>query len=209
MAHNPPPNFHASDSPQSTFVEHKKPKFSFPETPKAKGQSPLRPRPQGTPATRALPTFTISPRLPPAKLANRARPTFDKEPPRDSDEIYLGNDIDKQHIHNPFDVSEELEEEITQPVNKRRGPPRFITDAQHGHRPRSAGTSRTTTDILSSIRFGGNTSRAQNDGDTAVLSADWSPHKKKLKQGEHLKFTKGGMAETVALWIYEAQCGEK
>jgi hypothetical protein len=134
----------------------------------------------------------------------------DGEPDADEEEAFWSSQQPSQSMHNPFDVSEEVDEpvqrEMADSAQRLKGHQRFMT------RPRSSGSSasqrperptslpRTTTStLLANIQLD-----STKAADSYTLANDWSPHKKRTT-----KFLPGGMAETVALWVYQAQISKQ
>lgn len=206
-----PPRFHLASQKPSTFTGHKIPKFVIPKTPSTRvPQTTLREQPRTLPSSiepRLTPKFVFARTQSPSNLSPRRQFTASLAPKRkweavdeiDSDESYR-----KERAHNPFDVSEELDEPSSTATPRRPGPPKFTTSLKASlGRPRSDNQARPASEVLSSLKF------ATRDSDEAAprykLPSDWSPHKKRGKPWEKSKFLPGGMAETVALWVYEAE----
>lgn len=122
------------------------------------------------------------------------------------DEIDAAQDFNS-YAHNPFDVSEDLEDPPAAMMTPQRsGHPRFSsTKATLGDTlGSSCRSARVTSVALSRVNLTEMERDSQGSG-LLKVPADWSPHKKRnTKMSERSKFLHGGMAETVALWVYEA-----
>lgn len=196
-----------------TFKEQRRPKFVIP---KPRVSSPGQDESRHSPLAqqRQVPQFdihgpTAGRRGTETTGTVRRTPVFRFQPTAEREEVATHQDSDDECRHNPFDVSEDLDEPRTQSATPRRtGPSRFLTSATSTarQRPTSTGAVRSTTEVLSSLRFDTQSPGSRN-GHGVTVSADWSPHKRRSsKLVENNKFLPGGLAETVALWIYEEQC---
>lgn len=202
---NSPLTFRTPRGEQRVFKEQKRPKFLLPKSERTSGAADV-------------PKFSIS--SPGQSSHHRTSPAhatlLQKRRREVGEDIHSVSDGagDASHIHNPFDVSDELDEPVpaTTITPQRQGPSRFLAQTTSStKRPISAGGVRSTAQVLSAIRFDGKhqAAREETAATRTTLPADWSPHKKRLRQGERLQFVPGGMAQTVALWIYEEECKQR
>lgn len=126
--------------------------------------------------------------------------------------------------HNPFIVTEELEDPHLSSMSHFCRSRRFVVPSRsrRGLRPGEGGEIK-ASDLLSRIVQATPKNKLDGAG-PLVPSADWSPHRPRrwaqtsIGHGsgtisgtgwERDKFVPGGMAETLALWIYEEQCRQR
>lgn len=192
-------------SHQNTYEKPKVPKFVIPKTPKSQptASASATNRSAGGHVT---PRFTFSGVQPLPKQFEPRRIQLQatqgtKRHIADRDEIDPARDFKRNGGHNPFDVSEDLDEpSVAYNTPRRTGPPRFLA-SQSSSMDRPVSSGKSASAVLLSLRF---METEPSTGEGFKVPADWSPHKKRVTRSwEKAKFMPGGLAETVALWIYE------